>query len=79
MADKLIVLVALTDCLSLGDSTAGANICAAAAGNAYIGVDGVLFALADSAGRACVDAGSASNAIVTNNVSHNYCGLKVCK
>ena len=57
--------------LSLGDSTAGARICAGAAGNADIGVDGVLFAFADSASGAGVDAGSACNAFVTNYVSHS--------
>ena len=57
--------------LSLGDSTAGARICAGAAGNADIGVDGVLFAFRDSAGGAFVDAGAASDAVVTNYVSHN--------
>ena len=57
--------------LSLGNSTAGARICAGAAGNTDIGVDGVLFAFADSASGAGVDAGSACNAFVTNYVSHS--------
>ena len=66
-----VCVVTLGVNLSLGNSTAGARICAGAAGNADIGVDGVLFAFADSTSGTFVDAGSACNAIVANNVSHN--------
>ena len=66
-----VCVVTLGGNLSLGNSTAGARICAGAAGNTDIGVDGVLFAFADSASGAGVDAGSACNAFVTNYVSHN--------
>ena len=56
-----------------GDSTAGAGICAGAAVETQIGVDGVDLTLADSAGGALVDASAASHAVIADYVSHSVC------
>ena len=56
--------------LSLVDSFRRASISACAAFRAHVGVDMVDVTLRDSPNRAFVDASAASNAIVTNYVSH---------
>lgn len=58
--------------LCLGrDSARGANVCACAAVDACVGVDAVDVALANGFSRALGLAGSASHAVVADNVSHN--------
>ena len=57
--------------LAQADSLRGANISACAALCAHIGVDRILFAFRDSARRTLVNTCTASDAVVTNYVSHN--------
>ena len=53
------------------DSLVGANTCASAALCTSVGVDRILFAFRDSARRTLVNTCTASDAVVTNYVSHN--------
>ena len=52
------------------DSFRRASVCASAAFCTHVGVDVIDVTLRDSPNRAFVDASAASNAIVTNYVSH---------
>lgn len=63
--------------LSLGDSLGGAYLCAAAAGDALVGVDVIDVAGCDSTYRAYGLACSASYTVVANYVSHSCCCFKV--
>ena len=54
------------------DSTSGASIGASTAINAFVGVDFVDIAFGDSVGGTFAHAGTASNAVIANNVSHSF-------
>lgn len=54
------------------DSSSGASIGASTAINAFVGVDFVDIAFGDSVGGTFAHAGTASNAVIANNVSHSF-------
>lgn len=54
------------------DSTSGASIGTSTAINAFVGVDFVDIAFGDSVGGTFAHAGTASNAVIANNVSHSF-------
>lgn len=58
--------------LTLGDSVVGANLSAAAAADALVGIDAVDVAGSDSSYGANGLASAACDAVVTNYVSHNF-------
>ena len=59
------------------DSLRGANTCTSAALGAGFGVDRILVTFRDCAYRTLVNASSASDAVVTNYVSHFCCSFKL--
>lgn len=63
--------------LSFGDSVGGADLCAAAAADALIGIDVIDVAGSDSSYRANGLAGSTSHAVVANYVCHSSLVFKI--
>ena len=68
----LTCLLVLPAILALfADGATGADIGTCATLGAHIGVNRILLALGDSSHRTFIDASTASDTIVTNNVSHS--------
>ena len=63
--------------ISQVNSLRGANTCTSAALGAGFGVDRILVTFRDCAYRTLVNASSASDAVVTNYVSHFCCSFKL--
>ena len=69
-AKEPTICTALNNLCTRADSTRGASVCTSAAIYAYIRVNRIDLALRDSASGALIDASTASNAVITNYISH---------